>query len=357
MKMLKIIILAILGGAVLLGGILFIALKNDRALMDNGHQGLRELNYSFEKYLAVSDDEKTIAFNRGTEDLKEYLYTATIDGSNVKLIPNSGGGSNPAFSKDNKKLAFITKKGDSYGDQEQIESIINIINLTDNSLEQSIPLKGYNIWEVAFSPDDSGLYFINTQKMTNIFSSSFKNPSDYDIYYLSFKDQTPLNKTQFKKEGDLQNPSIKNLQVEKDGTIRFAMSKDLHSDSIYEIKGSLGELYHSTGYIFNSNVSTDGSMLVIDEPTKEDKFEYTFNLHSLGTGEKRILIDKDPAISSPRFLNSEKKIIFFLQQDESGPSSAAERSKIRAIDQGKNYQLTTINFDGSDLKNIDLQIP
>lgn len=324
--------------------------------MDNDHKGLRELNYNFNKELAVSDDEKIIAFNHGTADLKEYLYTANIDGTSVKSVPNSEGGSKPAFSKDSKKLAFITKNGDSYGDQEQIESTINIVNLTSNTLEQSIPLKGYNIWEVAFSPDGSGLYFINTQQMTNTFSSSFKSPSDYDIFYLSLNDQSAKNETNFKKEAPLMNPTINNLHVGKDGAIRFVMSKDLYSDSIYELKGGLDELYHSTGTIYHSEISADGSKIVIVEPAKEDNLEPTFDLYSTHTGERKILMDKGSVIASPRFLNSEKRIMFFLLNNLER-RSAEETSKIRAIDQGKDYQLMTINFDGSDPQKINLSIP
>ncbi len=348
--MFKIIIFSVV--AIVIGFIVlaFYGSNNSRSLTENGHKGMKELNYSFGKELAVSFDEKTIATNLGTEDLKEFVYTANIDGTSPKLVTSSEGGSNPAFSRDNKKLAFITKRGDPYGDQEQIESVINIVSLADNSLEQNISLKGHNIKEVVFSPDDKGIYFINSQKMINIYSD-YKSPADFDIYYLSLLNQKPLNLTKFIKEKDF-NPQIKNLQVEKNNVIRFVMGKDLFSESQYEFNeesGELKELYSQKGYIIDSNISKDGSAIAISDFPEEDKL----NLVLLSSGEKKWLLDG--FIINPRFLNSSKKILFFMENSK--PVSAKERLKIRAIDQGKDYQLMMVDFDGTNLKKIDLLRP
>ncbi len=302
---------------------------------------------------SISPDDKKIIFSFYKKG-KASIYTANIDGSNVKRLTFARKESHlcPRYSSDGSKILFLSSWFES-----NPQSRINIMNSDGTQLKQ-VTSKQENITEAIFSSDDKTIFYLKSEYYGHYSPIANNNPHDFDIYSI-----LPDGSCE-KKITDLNAYSMSCLSlIDKGERLLFSTSpagvdekeKTFHALSLFtgdiysfdpEIKSFEEKDFRE--YYRNPCISQDGRYLSYSGLSQEEnignKGEYEVFVKDLKTKEIMQITKLGKNIESIRFLNKQNKIMFIY--DENWTERFAP----------PNLRLMKVDVNGDNLIEISLNI-
>ncbi len=297
----------------------------------------------------LSPDDRQIIFSYYNNGVAS-LYTANIDGTNVKFLTGMKRTSllRPKYSPDGKKIVFLAcpKK------KEDRQKSLFVMNRDGRNQKQLTP-KNSLVTEVVFSPDSHTIYFLKAGSFKNYSPIASKRPHDYDIFSVDV-DGNNMKRLTCEEEYDMSS-----LLVTSDG------QKLLYTNLLYNIndgtgerplyvvsadgkkeffkilpKGSLGE-----PWVYHAALSSDNQSIAfstVSDSSKDTLFEYELFIMNLKTYEAKQLTKLRSHVSGPVFFHKQNRIMFLQQYN--WPDNTPE------------YQIYTIDLETNNLKRINLVI-
>ena len=276
----------------------------------------------------ISPDDKQIIFSYLKNNVSA-VYTINTDGSNLKKIISSNGDSffvSPKYSKDGKKFMCILYKKNSYNGSLIISDIdgSNTDKLTDDD---------QIITEATFSRDGESIYFCKANEYAAYSPIGVKAPHGIDIYCIALKDKK-INKVSNLKAYGIS--SISDLN-DKYIMMRLEAGPD----------GGMGLLTKENGTEFKRMVPANNPRKLADIyyiPTYSEKFNmlifiapyeiYAMNLKDI-VAHSVFFNNGGHDINNLSIFKNETKILFTT---------------------GDDFNLHTVNFDGTYLKIISINL-
>jgi hypothetical protein len=277
----------------------------------------------------LSPDGKQIVFAY-TKNQTSAIYSISIDGSNLKKIIDSTGYNfaNPRYSKNGETIIYIVYKNKA------IHGALYKYNI-QNGFQELLTDTNQTITEAIFSRDGASVFFCKANEYAAYSILGRKAPHNVDIYSVNLKDKKIARISNLKAYG------IGSISDFDDSTLM--MRSDIGNDNI----DGIVLLSKKTGTVLKRIVPANdprkyASVYYI--PTYSDKFKTLvfaapleiFVMKMEDRIAETVLFNKGgPDIPILRAFRDEKKILFSVDD---------------------NNNLFTINFDGTDLRKIPIEI-
>ncbi|GAB3055617.1 TolB family protein [Virgibacillus ainsalahensis] len=288
--------------------------------------------------ISVSPDDQDIVFSYYV-DGDEAIYTANVDGTNVKKIAGSEDQRlhHPRFSSDGEQLLYLAK------DAEGINSLF-AMNSNGNDRVQLTDADSHVV-DAVFSPSAETVYFIGMEA-EEFKKSEGETKEGFDLFSIAANGENTVQLT------DKDHFSMNSLSASSDGEQLFYSEFDgngevIRSFSLENNKVESTMIPTGLSSSYSSQLSPDGEKMAFTAVSEESRdsslFEYELFLMDTNNRESQRLTDLNAAVDSPSFFHHQDKILFL--ENTSWPSDPAQ------------YRMRTINFDGNDLATVDLDVP
>ncbi|HEY9122931.1 MAG TPA: hypothetical protein VIO15_01235 [Bacteroidales bacterium] len=276
----------------------------------------------------ISSDDKQIIFSYVKNNIST-VYTINSDGSNLKKIISSNGDSffvSPKYSKDGRKFLYILYKKDSNNGS------LNICDIDGRNNEKLTDDK-HIITEAVYSRDGESIYFCQANEYAAYSPIGVKAPHDLDIYLLALKDKRITKVSNVKAYGI---SSISDLD-DKYIVMRLEAGPD----------GGMGLLTKENGTEFRRIVPANNPRKLANVyymPTYSGKFNMLifiapYEIYAMNLKDKiaqSVFFNKGGhTVNNLCVFKNEKKILFTT---------------------GDDFNLHSVNFDGTELRVIPLNL-
>ncbi|GIO23288.1 DPP IV N-terminal domain-containing protein [Oceanobacillus sp. J11TS1] len=334
MKQKRILLITIGMVFVLLTGTLLYAILRD----DDSYRYFTGLG----EKISVAPDDSEIAFSYFL-DGKESVYTANINGKDVKQITKSTNrhDRHPAYSPDGKKIVYLSENPNG------IQSL-QVIN-QDGSGERQLTDSEFHVTDGIFSQDGNTIFFVAVE--AEEFKKGEESREGFDLFSIK------ADGSHMKKLTDADHFSMNHLFLSPDGqTINFSefdrekervYSYSLEEGIVNEKTSILPEEIANAQSFYEPQLSPDGRSLAFTDVLKESQdsslFKYELFLLDLETQDMERLTNLKKAVTSPVFFHNENKIAFL--ENTNWSTEPAE------------YRLMMIDTVTHDIEAVELDAP
>lgn len=290
----------------------------------NGNCQIRESLGNFD--ISPSGEQVIFSYIRNNNST---VYTINTDGSNLKKIIESNGEYffvSPKYSKDGQKFIYILYKKDSNNGS------INMVDIDGRNVEK-LTDDNQIITEATFSRDGESIYFCKANEYAAHSPIGVQAPHSLDIYSIGLKDRKITKVSNLKSYGissisDLDDKFIMmHLDAGPDGglvLLEKENGKKLTRITPVNNPRKLAQVYYIPTY------SERFKMIVFIAPYE------IFVMSIQDKVAKSVFFNKGRhTINNLCVFKEEKKILFST---------------------GDDFNLHTVNFDGSDLREIPINI-
>ena len=308
-------------------------------------------------HITVSPDDKYISFAYREKGVAS-IYISRIDGTQVKQLTYSQNESHvkPEFSPDGKQLLFISFPLSTPNPQGRI----NLINV-DGTNSRILPHAGGSVTEALFAPGGDMIYFLNSgayERYSPLVSKASHRVDIYSIEIDSGKVKQLTNKEEY---------GMTDLCVFSDGkkllycedidyiakkerrpvyTFHFVTLEEPYEISYLKPKGDFFSDEFGGG-VFEYKISPNDEFIAFNAKVGSGRnISFELFLMDLDTEEVKQVTRLGSAATKPAFLHKQQRMLFM--KDLNWHPGSGKESK---------YQLMEITLNGSDLKEINLQLP
>jgi TolB protein len=311
--------------------------------------------------IAISPDDKTIAYSYHENNGNVDIYSSDINGKGGNLLTKPVANEKhiiQSYSPDGTKILFLTHKKDGDG----FISYIHELGIKNNTQEQ-ITNEKQKISKAIYSLDGKKIYYLKYGYFGNYDGIAQPKAHDYDVFSIN------IDGSSEKKLTSLNNYGLSSLSINASGTKLFFKGTKGTKDTFYELnlsdlalnnflpKGNFtNKIFNNpqiskNGYFVFTTVSSDTYGFKYDlfgvDLTKDDNknpFEYDGNY--VPTKSVTQITDLHSNVFSPRFFNNSNALL--LVQDLNWPNSN---------NPSPNYQLLKVNLDNLGNEKIVLEEP
>ncbi|SHM74658.1 TolB family protein [Gracilibacillus kekensis] len=222
--------------------------------------------------ITIAPNDSEIAFSYFVEG-EESIYTANVNGSNVKKITNNTNvrDRNPSYSPDGSRIVYLSENKESI-------QFLHVMN-QDGSGEKTLSNNDMHVRDAIFSHDGKSIYFIAME--SEEFKKGEKSREGYDLFI------TDLDGDTVEKLTDADHFSMNHLFLSADGQDIYYSEFDGKEERIYSYSLNEETIHSKPGLIsgnlsenqsfYNPNLSPDGNLLAFTEVANESentRFEY-----------------------------------------------------------------------------------
>lgn len=275
--------------------------------------------------------------------LDEQKDTKVFELGNDKLIFD------PTFSKDSTSLAFISTNKDL---EKGLKSTVHLLNLDSNEVDHLFT-RNSGITEIAFSPEESSLFYLDAATFENYSPIAGKRLHDFDIYEYQFNEDQHIQKT------DMKHYEIGSLTIGDDHSLFFQKMDDEHVKTADDV-------FNSVQRIFKVPAEDPDQLHVVSNPEREvDIYDFTllpnekeFIFQSISNSDSGGTFQYE--LYEYNVETKEEKQLTTLGEYAAHPISDAEMEKIyfmvdkRFAKRDSDYHLYRMNRDGSDIEEVPL---
>ena len=292
----------------------------------------------------LSPDDDQIVFSYYQDGISS-LYTASADGTGVKLLAGMKDTSllRPRYSPDGTKILFLAAPKR----KENRRQALYVMDRNGENLKQLTPWDSL-VTEAGFSPNSNSIYLLKAGVFKNYSPIASKRPHEYDIFSIDMDGNNLIKLT------DRKEYLISDLSITADGKKLLYLHNTSNNRQPICIASADGKEVFSeifpkgsfrTPDVYCAALSPDNQSVAFSSisASSDRFFEYELYTMNLKTLESRQLTKLRSHISSPVFFHKQGKIIFL--QYINWPNKPPE------------YQIHTIDLDGSNLKIINIEFP
>ncbi len=287
----------------------------------------------------IEEDDSKYVFSYYM-DGKEAIYSANIDGTNVKKLTELGTEKHhdPKFSYDGTKILFLSE------DEEGVNSLY--IENSDGRDLKKLASKNLHISEAVFSSIDDTIYYVATP-LADGKKSEGEIEEGYDLYSVG------INGNNNRKLTNKDYFSMSSLAVSEDGKEVFYSFYNGEKEKFYsysmeerkEKETAISEQLPKESY--SHQFSANGNKLlytaVPTELQNSSPYEYELFLLEENNREAKQLTKLHSNISSPRFFHHNNKVAF-LENTNWSSEPAKFRLRILDLDTEK-LQTVTVDIE------------
>ncbi len=292
--------------------------------------------------MSISPDDQHILFSFYKHNVSS-IYVADINGKNVKQLTFAKKEFHlcPKYSPNGQKISFLvfpqgTKK---------LQSYLYLMNSDGTDIHQ-ITTDQQHVTEAVFSSDSKKIYFLRSNYYGHYSPMVSSRPHDFDIY------STDIDGSNLKRLTNLEEYEMSNLSITPSGQHLLFSTYDertpFHLLSLADpnqINSFMPSGAFGSTIFYDPKLSPKDESIAFVAVSKSPKpgFQYELYLMNLKSKKTKQVTKLDSRVKNPCFLNSQNKLLFM--QDLNWP------------ERYPNYQLMSINSDGTNLMNIELIVP
>lgn len=292
-------------------GLLFQKSEEEKAQGLSNHYDVSEDYISYVKY----EEGKPILY---LYHLKEGTKEKIVEFDNDKFIDD------PTFTHDGKQIAFIMRNKNSEEDESSIIYQFDVKTKKSEELFRSENL----VTELAFSPNDEILFFLQAGIFTNYSPIAEKRPHDFDIfsYHLAEKEINQLTHLQTYHMGSLEaSLNGESLYVQMIDDITAESEEEIFEtrQKIFQIPLEAPEemnvFFESSRDvdIYDFTFTPDGKELIfqsISNPDTAETFIYELYTLNLETKDEKQLTNVNIYCEKPVVSNDGKTLYFIVDK-------------------------------------------
>ncbi len=291
--------------------------------------------------IAVSPNDEKVAFSYFV-DGKEAIYSANVDGTNVKRLTESSEERYhaPYYSYDGAKLLYLAENA------EGIQTLY--VANSDGSNRKQMTKKDRHVTEAVFSSTNNTIYYVGIPA-EDFKKAEGETKEGFDLFSIESdggKEKQLTDKNHF---------TMSALSVSPDGQQVFYGIFHEGKEQIYsfsledgiERESEISKKLPGDMSTYSSRLSMDGSRMafttVSEESKKSSLFEYDLFLADMKTGETKRLTDLNASVASPAFFHHENKIAFL--------------ENVNWASKPEQFRLRSVNIDTKELAIIHVDVP